>query len=58
LGYAEKKELVPGMNHLTKYHNALGGDRDEGLVDQQRLLAVTEDGVDVELAGGVSPDEG
>jgi hypothetical protein len=37
------------MNHFTKYHSALGGDRDEDLVDQQRLLAVAEDGVDVEL---------
>jgi hypothetical protein len=46
------------MNHLTKYHSALGGDRDEGLVDQQHLLAVAKDGIDVELTGGVSPDEG
>jgi hypothetical protein len=33
LGYAEKKELIPGTNHLTKYHNASRGDRDEDLAD-------------------------
>jgi hypothetical protein len=26
---AEKEELVLGTNHLTKYHSALEGDRDE-----------------------------
>jgi hypothetical protein len=29
----EKKGLIPGMNHLTKYHNAPRGDREEDFAD-------------------------
>jgi hypothetical protein len=42
------------VNHFAKYPNTLGGDRNEELVKLQCLLAVTEDGVDLELAGAVA----
>jgi hypothetical protein len=48
------EERFSGANHFAKYPSALGGDRNEELVNHRCLLAVVEDGVDLELAGAVA----